>query len=263
MVALTGSLQITSQDLYRQFLLKYGHPDTTGRAPRRRFRSGYFHPADCYETLVAKLVTDQTHWIDIGGGSALFPDNRALSDLLASRARRLVIVDPSANLDGNPHGHERVKSAIDAYRSDEPFDLATLRMVAEHITDPGALLDALNRLVRSGGLVVVFTVNRWSLVTMAAAVAPFACHHRIKRWFWDGEAKDTFPTAYRMNTRGRLRSLFTQHGFEELQFLYLDDLSVFAGFERLSRLELGAWRLFKRLRLRYPENCLLGTYRRA
>lgn len=255
--------RIAPEELERLFQLKYGDPAATGWSPRRRFAFGYYQPADHYEALVNKLVTAETDWIDIGGGSALFPDNEPLSKLLSERARRLVAVDPSDNLDSNPYPDERAKCMIEDYQTTAQFDLATFRMVAEHITNPESVVNALNRLLRPHGMVVIFTVNRWSPVTMVSSLVPFGLHHPIKQLFWAGDEEDTFPTAYRMNTREQLRTVFAAGGFEERYFAYVDDLSVFGRFKSLNYAELVAWRALKGLRLKYPENCLLGVYEKA
>lgn len=254
---------IAAQDLQQQFRLKHGDPATTGWSPRRRFKFGYYQPADHYEALVTKLVTAETEWIDIGGGNALFPDNQPLSNLLAQRARRLVVVDPSDNLDTNPFPHERAKCLIEEYQTHDQFDLATFRMVAEHVTHPEAVVGALNRLLRPHGTVVIFTVNRWSPVTVVSSLFPFWLHHPIKKLFWDGDEEDTFPTAYKMNTREQLKSVFAAGGFTERYFAYVDDLSVFGRFKTLNYVELSAWKALQRLSMRYPENCLLGVYEKA
>ncbi|MBI5851029.1 MAG: class I SAM-dependent methyltransferase [Planctomycetes bacterium] len=258
------ALRITEQDLDELFRLKHGDPETTGWSPRRRYRFGYHQPADHYEAMVRKLVTPETDWIDIGGGGALFPDNQPLSKLLSERARRLVVVDPSDNIERNPFPHERVKCLIEDYQTEDRFDLATMRMVAEHITDPPSVVRTLSRLLRPGGNVVLFTVNRWAPVSVVSSLTPFWLHHPIKKLFFaEEDEKDTFPTVYRMNTRRRLKELFAECGFEERCFVRLDDLSVFARWKVLNYLELSAWRVLRRLRLGYPENCLLGVYRRT
>ena len=245
------------------FRLKYGDPATTGWSPRRRFEFGYYQPADYYEALIEKLVTADTDWIDIGGGGALFPDNQPLSKLLSERARRLVAVDPSDNLDSNPYPQERAKCMIEDYQTSAQFDLATFRMVAEHITNPATVVNALNRLLRPHGMVVIFTVNRWSPVTMVSSLVPFSLHHPIKKLFWEGDEEDTFPTAYLMNTREQLQSVFAAGGFEERYFAYLDDLSVFGRFKSLNYVELAGWRAMNGLGMTYPENCLLGVYEKS
>ena len=255
-------LQITSQELYELFLVKYGSPEKAGWAPRRRLKWGYHQPADHYETLVNKLVTSKTDWIDVGGGGVLFPHNRTLARELSDRANHVIGVDPSDNIESNTFVHESAQCLIEEFETSEKFDLATLRMVAEHIAEPSAVVSALNRLIRNGGSVVIFTVNRWSPVTIVSSLFPFWLHHPIKKLFWGGQEKDTFPTVYRMNTRRRLRQLFQECGFEERHFAYLDDLSVSGRFKLLNYFELILWRMLRFFRLRYPENCLLGVYQK-
>lgn len=247
------------ETLFRQ---KHGNPETTGWGPKRRFGFGYYNPADVYESLVSKLVFPGCTWLDVGGGDAIFPENAELARQLAQRAGRLVAVDPSDNVQQNPYAQEKVQSFLEEYHTNERFDLATMRMVVEHVGRPESFLKALSGLLKPGGLAVVFTVNFWTPVSLCSAALPFGSHHGLKRLFWGSEEKDTFPVEYRMNTRGALRSLFHTAGFDEVQFAKLDDLSVFGQFKRLNYLELLAWTAFRSVGLHYPENCLLGVYRR-
>jgi 2-polyprenyl-3-methyl-5-hydroxy-6-metoxy-1,4-benzoquinol methylase len=248
--------------LIETFVAKHGNPRVTGAAPSRRYRFGYFTPDDVYETVVAGLVSEGCSWLDVGGGRDVFPTNPALARRLAARCGRLVGVDPDDNIWANPFVHERAQATVEEYHSDRPFDLATLRMVAEHITDPPAAVAALARLVRPGGKVVLFTVNWWSPITLCSWAVPFHLHHTVKRVLWKTEERDTFPTAYRMNTRGRLAQLFRAGDFREVGFAYLDDCRTFGRFGLLNFLELAAWRLLHGLGLHYPETCLLGVYER-
>lgn len=248
--------------LKRLFVQKHGQPETTGWAPRRRYRFEYYLPADIYEWVVDSQVTKGCVWLDVGGGRSIFPENPELAKTLVSRASRVVAVDPSENVHDNPFVHERVASTLEEYQPSDRFDLATMRMVVEHVSDPPAFAGALSRLVRPDGRVVVFTVNRWSPISLMSRALSFKLHHPIKRFFWGGEEEDTFPVHYRMNTRGTLRSLFEDAGFVEEQFLVADDLSLFGQFRWLNYMELLTWRALKGVGLHYPENCLLGVYRK-
>lgn len=256
-------MQLTPTDLDDIFRLKHGDPERTGSLPRLWRRLGYVIPDDYYEALVAKLVAPGTSWLDTGCGRELFPCNPALARLLSQRCGFLVGVDPDDTLDENPYVHQRVKEPIEAFHSDRPFEVITLRMVAEHLTDPDRVLRALAQATRPGSKVVVYTVNRWSPLALLARLIPFRLHHALKRVFWRTAERDTFPVAYRMNTRQRLARLFRARGFRERDFRYLDDCRVFARFRYLRRLELELWRLCRALGMRYPENCLLGVYERV
>lgn len=253
----------TPADRARLFALKYGDPAATGPNPRRRHAHDYFLPADVYEAAVANAVAPGCDWLDVGGGTSPFPDNPKLAAELAARANRFVGVDPSANVFDNPYTREKHQGFVEDYASPTPFDLATLRMVAEHVTDPAGAIGALGRLVKPGGRVIVLTVDLWSPITVVSRVVPFDLHYPVKKLLWGGEEKDTFPTAYRMNTRADLKRLFARGGFRESEFAWVDDCSAFSRFPLLNTLELVARTALRTVALRYPECNLLGIYQRV
>ena len=256
---INGPAQSDLEDVFR---LKYGNSDSLGWNPAMRRRFGYYNPDDYYETLLAKLVTEDCSWLDIGCGRELFPSNRALARLLADRCGILVGVDPDPTIEENSFLHERVRSSMGNFHSERKFDLVTMRMVAEHIENPPQLIDSLTRCTHPGSLIVIYTVNAWSPIPLLTRLVPFTLHHPVKRFLWHTEKKDTFPTAFRMNTRRRLRQLLGEGGFQEAFFVYLDDCRTFARFQLLLFTELSLRKAFHALSLNYPENCLLGVYRR-
>ena len=148
------------------------------------------------------------------------------------------------------------------YSSSKKFNLATFRMVAEHVDDPQAVLKKLNEIMEPNGLVVIYTINKYCPVPIVTKFTPFSIHFKIKKLIWDGEEADTFPVAYKMNTRKALDTLFTEHGFVEDNFQYADDLSVFLKFNFLSHMELLLWKALSTFNIRYPENNLIGIYRK-
>lgn len=254
---------VTPDQLLAVFRSKYGDPATAGPNPRRRFRFGYYSPDDYYEAVVEQLVTPGSRWLDVGGGRDVFPHNPNLSRTLAERCAHLTAVDPSPNVHENPFAKERVRAFIEDYTSAELFDVLTLRMVAEHITKPDAALAAMAKLLKPGGRVVIYTINKFAPVSVAAWMIPFWLHHPIKRMMWHTEEKDTFPVSYKMNTQRTLRHLSVAHGFAEEAFAYLDDCRTFHRFRLLNYAELTLWKTLRTIRLWYPENCLLGIYRKV
>ena len=147
-------------------------------------RFGYFPTDAWYQAVVERLAVPGCRWVDVGGGKSIFPYGSKLARKLVERCGIVVGVDPSDNLDENDLVHRRVKSTIEAFRSEERFDLATLRMVAEHITEPTLAVASLANLICPGGHVVVYTPNRWSPVSIAASVIPNPSHHLFTRWLW-------------------------------------------------------------------------------
>ena len=228
-----------------------------------RLRFNYFTPDDRYEALIADLVTDGSSWLDVGCGRDIFPFNKALAKQLSERCGRLVGVDPAPTLAENEFVHERVHCLFDEYEADRPYDLLTLRMVAEHVEHPERVVAALDKAAKPGTLVVIYTVNRWSPVPLVTSLVPFSLHQPVKRILWRTEAKDTFPTCFRMNTRKALAGQLGASGFQEVGFWYLDDCRTFARFRPLLFAELSLRRVLGAVGMRYPENCLLGVYRKT
>ncbi|MFO0729278.1 MAG: class I SAM-dependent methyltransferase [Myxococcota bacterium] len=251
------------EELFRIFELRHAPLDVAGWNVKRRQRFGYFTPDDYYEAIVDKLVTPSTRWIDVGSGRDLFPSNRRLAEELSKRAQRLVGVDPSPNIHDNPFVHARHQALLEEVVTDETFDLATLRMVAEHVTDPAGLVSTLSRLLAPGGRVVVYTINVASPASLVSYATPMWVHHAAKRVLWRTEERDTFPVAYKMNTHWQMRRVFERGGFEERYFTRLDDCRSFAGFKALNLAELSLWKVLHAAHVPYPENCLLGIYERV
>jgi SAM-dependent methyltransferase len=241
---------------------KYGPAESRGWGPRLRERFGYSRPGDWYEAMLFALVGPETEWLDIGCGRNVLPIDPDGARHLASRCRRLVGVDPSENVMENPLLHERAQCQIEEYQSASQFDLVTMRMVAEHIADPISLMQCLSRLVRPGGHVLLYTVARFSPAAVAAAVTPMAVHHGVKRLLWRSEQRDTFRVAYRMNTRGALRRLFTTADFVEEDFRYLDDCCALAQWKWPSVVELAIWKAFHTFRIPYPERNIVALFRK-
>jgi SAM-dependent methyltransferase len=249
-------------DAERFWEQKYGDLSKAGWRVQMRHRFGYMSCDDYYEMLVEKRVTQTTRWLDVGCGRHLFPNNPGLSRQLAGRCRRLVGVDPDETLADNPYVHERVQESIFSYRTGEQFDLITLRMVAEHISEPKRLLEVLKQVTAPGGRVILYTVFKWSPVPLVTRFTPFRLHHAVKRTLWGTEERDTFPVQNRMNTRRALDSVFGAAGFEERHFFYLPDVTVLSRWPSLFFGELSLWRVMRQYGLRYPELCLLGEYER-
>jgi len=254
------NLNLSENDLYNIFIMRHNDLDKGGWSPKRRRKFNYYLPSEYYEAILNQLILKDTCWLDVGGGDSLFPDNKKLSILLSERASLIVGVDPSENIMENPYVHERAKCKIETFSSHCKFHVATFRMVAEHINHPTNVIRKLNQLLQTGGKVVVFTVNLWSPLTIISRLLPFKYHYPIKKLFWGGEEKDTFPTCYKMNTRKSLKKLFISNGFKEDLFMYLDDCVMFSKSKFLNLQELYLWRFFKKIGKPYPENCILSVY---
>ncbi|NND60391.1 MAG: class I SAM-dependent methyltransferase [Gammaproteobacteria bacterium] len=253
---------LTAEELDEVFEIKYGAANELGQTPSLYARWDYHSPDDFYEAAIVRLVDNETSWADVGCGHMLFPSNPNLARQLADRCRRLVGIDPDETIENNPYVHESFRVLMDDYEPQETFDLITLRMVAEHVENPEQLLRTLVAATHPGSTVLIYTVNGISPIPVLTRLTSMGVRHRIKKILWGTEEKDTFPTAYRMNSRRDLREMFTDAGFDEAGFYYLDDCRTFTRFPALQTVELATRKLCRTIGFAYPENCLLGIYRR-
>ncbi|MHC4450352.1 MAG: class I SAM-dependent methyltransferase [Planctomycetota bacterium] len=228
-----------------------------------RWDHGYFTPRDVYQHVVSRAVTETTRWLDVGCGHHIFPSNPGLSRELADRCQLLVGVDPDETVQENPYTHEAHQGFLEDYETDHRFDLITLRMVAEHVVDPDSLIRELERLSAPGARVIILTVHKWSPVPIVTRIVPHGLHHPIKSVIWGTDEKDTFPVKMRMNTRKSLRAGFERRGFREEIYSLRDDCEALAGWKLTYRFEIGLRNFLRRIGLRYPEVCILATYRRV
>lgn len=242
---------------------RYGDFHGQGWRVRTRSRFGYVTPENTYKAVVGRFVTQGCAWLDVGGGKTMFPGDDELAESLAQRCEVVAAVDPSDNVKQNPFAQIRAQCFIEEFTSPRLFDLATMRMVAEHIQAPAAAVNSLSRLVKSGGIVIVYTPNRWSVTSVLAALSPHRIHQLATRFSWNTQDEDVFPTVYRMNTRRSLRAVFENGGFREIAFARLDHCCLTQRWRPLYFLELSGWRLLSAAGIRYPESNLLGIYRRV
>jgi hypothetical protein len=255
-------LDLPGVDELRRFFDRKYSSSEVGWGPRLRSRFQYFSPDDVYEALIERLITAETAWLDVGCGRHIFPSNAALAKVLSERCRLLVGVDPDVTIEENAFVHRSVRTSFEDYLPDTTFDVVTMRMVAEHVTHPESVVASIRRATHENSLVVIYTPFKWSIVSLITRLTPFVLHQPVKRLLWRTEQKDTFPVAFKMNTRHALRGLFCENGFEEAGFWYLDDCRSTSNIYLGSLLELSLWKALRTLRLRYPELCVLGAFRR-
>jgi SAM-dependent methyltransferase len=249
-------------DLQELFDNKYRMPYGLGWGPQLRRDFGYYQPDDYYEALVAKLITGECSWADVGCGRDIFPSNTKLAAHLAKKARYVLGIDPDDNIRENTFLTERFQGLVEECSTEKTFDVVTLRMVAEHIQDPQRVAQKLAVLTKTNGVVVVFTPNKWAPMSVIAKAIPFALHHPLKQLIWSSEEKDTFPVAYKLNSLRELSHHFERHRFQLIFFTYLDDCTVSGRYRIVNRLELRIRNLFFRAGLPYPENCLLAVFKK-
>ncbi|MBK9252404.1 MAG: class I SAM-dependent methyltransferase [Proteobacteria bacterium] len=90
--------------------------------------------------------------------------------------------------------------------ADGSFDLVFADNVLEHLQNPGAVFREVFRVLKPGGKFVFKTPNKWHYMPLIARATPHAFHRFYNR-LRGREGIDTFPTAYRANSRADLTEL--------------------------------------------------------
>jgi len=104
---------------------------------------------------------------------------------------------------------------------DASVDLIMSRSVFEHLTDPDSVYQELARVLKPGGRVVFLTANKWDYGTMVARLVPNRFHGKVVKAVEGRAEEDTFPTAYKTNTRSDVERLSATAGLRVDEFSYL------------------------------------------
>ncbi len=252
----------SGDELMAIFRQKYSRKDTLGWGPTLRLDFGYFTPDDHYEALVGKLLTLGADWCDVGCGRNIFPDNPELAGQYASRCRFVYGIDPDDNVRENNFISGYFQGLVEACPIDRQFDLVTLRMVAEHIVNPNAALRRVAGLMKPSGHAVIYTPHKWAPMSIAASITPFGLHNPLKRLLWESDARDTFPTQYKLNTFDDLKRNAEQAGLTQVHYVRLDDCRITNSYRSLNWLELSMRRGLRGAGIPYPEACIISVLRR-
>lgn len=82
------------------FRYNYGK-NPKGWGSRIRQEYSYFTPDDVYQATIVSFLKKGDKWLDIGSGRNIFPDSQRLAKALTTRAKEIVGVDPSPNVQDN------------------------------------------------------------------------------------------------------------------------------------------------------------------
>jgi SAM-dependent methyltransferase len=124
---------------------------------------------------------------------------------------------------------------------DASVDLVVSEWTFEHVADADRAAAELDRILRPGGWLCAMTPNKRGYIALGARLVPNRLHVGALRKLQPGKAAaDTFPTAYRMNTRRDLERLFPAPRFELAAWTADAEPELYAGGSRLAARVLGA-----------------------
>lgn len=183
----------------------------------RYFYAKKSHPYQLFESAVSAKLTSDTALLDAGCGRTV----PVLKKYLGI-AGRLIGVEVVEFTDVPP--------GIETYNADlahvplpnGSVDLIMSRSVFEHLEDPDAVYKEFERILRPGGCVIFLTANMWDYGTLVARLVPNRFHAKIVKIVEGRAEEDTFPIAYRTNTRADVNRLAADAGLKVASFEYLN-----------------------------------------
>lgn len=188
--------------------------------------------------------------VDLGAGRGQFLDDpvpfrRSLHDL-GPRCARLVGLDVDPAVRENPALSEAhvIDPAGRFPLGDESVDLLVSDWTFEHVTDPAHTAAEIGRVLRPGGWLCARTPRKWGAIGIPTMLVPDSLHVAALRRLQPSKAeRDTFPTAYRLNSRAALRRAFPVAAWTHHVYEYESEPAYVGGSPALMRVGLALQRL--------------------
>ncbi|HQD15885.1 MAG TPA: class I SAM-dependent methyltransferase [Ottowia sp.] len=184
---------------------------------RERFYRDADHPYRQFEARVESLIGPGTHVLLDAGCGRTVPVLRKF----LGKVDHLIGVElvPFTDVPPGIETHNADLGALPL--PDASVDLVISRSVFEHLTDPQAVYREMARVLRPGGRLVFLTANLWDYGTQVARLVPNRLHGKVVKVVEGRAEEDTFPTAYKTNTRGDVERLAAACGMRVTAFDYL------------------------------------------
>lgn len=194
-----------------------------------RFYRDVPHPYRLFERKVDAIVSAGARVLMDAGCGRTVPVLRKY----LGRVDRLIGVE-LVDFTDVPQGIETYNTNLASLPlQDASVDLIMSRSVFEHLTEPDAVYKEFARVLRPGGRVVFLTANMWDYGTLVARMVPNRLHGRVVKVVEGREEEDTFPTAYKTNTRGDVDRLAAASGLQVESFDYLSQYPNYLMFNGL------------------------------
>lgn len=184
---------------------------------QRKFYRASEHPYREFERQVDTIVAEGVNTLLDAGCGRTMP----VLQTYRGRVKRLIGVELVDFTDVPPDIEAHNANLSHLPLPSSSVDLIISRSVFEHLVDPAAVYCEFYRVLRPGGRVVFLTANMWDYGTLVARMIPNRFHAKIVKRVEGRAEEDTFPTAYKTNTRSAVDRLARDSGLAVCRFEYL------------------------------------------
>jgi SAM-dependent methyltransferase len=191
---------------------------------------------DFFRQVLLKKIKSDCFCLDYGAGRGNVKQMN-----FRDVAKFIAGVDPEKDVFNNPYLNEakqlNLQNNVIPY-ADSTFDVVFSDNVMEHIQDPEIVLKEIHRVLKPGGLFLAKTPNKWHYMPIIARLTP-TWFHKIYNKLRGRKIFDTFPTTYKLNSKGAINKYSNGSGFvvRQVQFiegrpeyLRLTAITYFFGF---------------------------------
>jgi ubiquinone/menaquinone biosynthesis C-methylase UbiE len=177
-----------------------------------------------FYTRVNALIEPKMTVVDLGAGRGAISEadakiHRTLGDL-RGKARNVIGIDVDRAVLDNPIVDEAlVYDGRVMPLKDQSVDLVLADYTLEHVQDPTMFASEIRRVLKPDGWFCARTPHLYSALVLAAGVVPNRQHVSLLKYAQAGrQAKDTFPTAYKLNSKRALNRYFPSQTWDKHSF---------------------------------------------
>ncbi len=146
---------------------------------------------------VLPYVNKETVMLDAGAGRGILPEMN-----FKGLAKEVHGVDPVEEVKTNPFLDKGYVGLADdmPFFEDNKFDLIVSDNVLEHVDNPDKFFAEISRVMKSGGIFIAKTPNKYHYMPLFATITPL-WFHKFYNKLKGRDYEDTFPTRYKANTK--------------------------------------------------------------
>lgn len=164
---------------------------------------------EIFRNIILRRLKPDMVILDLGAGAGIVKQMN-----FKRLCRRVVGLDPDKSVLSNPYLDEAVVGVGEKIPyPDEYFDIVISDNVLEHVRSPEQLFSEVRRVLKSDGLYLAKTPNRYHYMTFVAMHTPH-WFHQFYNSLRGRSHDDTYPTYYRINSRSDISRWARELGFE-------------------------------------------------